>query len=105
MAAVGNTLFLRLEGPLQAWGDSSKFVIRRTMEAPTKSGVLGLVCCAMGVSRDLARERLRSLNDLRMAVRIDRPRHRWWDYHTVGARIGVLTAGGRVTRTASTGTL
>ena len=33
-----NTLFLRLEGPLQAWGDhESKFVIRRTAEAPTKS--------------------------------------------------------------------
>ena len=46
-----NTLFLRLEGPLQAWSDTSKFVIRRTMEAPTKSGVIGLICCSMGVRR------------------------------------------------------
>ena len=60
-----NTLFLRLEGPLQAWGDTSKFVIRRTMDAPTKSGVLGLLCCAMGLSREKARERLPELNGWR----------------------------------------
>jgi CRISPR system Cascade subunit CasD len=48
---IANTIFIRLEGPLQAWGDTSKFVIRRTMDAPTKSGVLGLICCAMGLSR------------------------------------------------------
>lgn len=46
-----NTIFLRLEGPLQSWGDTSKFVMRRTMEAPTKSGIIGLICCAMGRDR------------------------------------------------------
>jgi len=99
-----NTLFLRLEGPLQAWGDTSKFVIRRTMDAPTKSGVLGLLCCAMGLSRQAARERLPELNGLAMGVRIDRPGTRWWDYHTVGAGIGILRADGKeIKRTASTG--
>ena len=87
-----NTLLLRLEGPLQAWGDTSKFVIRRTMEAPTKSGVLGLLCCAMGLSREKAREGLPELNGLAMGVRIDRPGTRWWDYQTVGAGIGLTTA-------------
>lgn len=90
-----NTLFLRLEGPLQAWGDNSKFVIRRTMEAPTKSGVLGLICCAMGLSREAARDRLPKLNGLSMGVRIDRSGTRWWDYHTVGAKIGILKADGK----------
>jgi CRISPR system Cascade subunit CasD len=99
-----NTLFLRLEGPLQAWGDNSKFVVRRSMEAPTKSGVLGLVCCAMGLSRWEARERLPQLNTLAMGVRIDRPGMRWWDYHTVGARIGLTTAGGGL-KTGAQGTL
>lgn len=89
-----NTIFLRLEGPLQAWGDTSKFVIRRTMDAPTKSGVLGLVCCAMGLERQAARERLPELKGLAMGVRIDRPGMRWWDYQTVGAGIGMTTAGG-----------
>jgi len=98
-----NTLFLHLEGPLQAWGDNSKFVIRRTMEAPTKSGVLGLICCAMGLSRQKAGEHLEELNKLRMGVRIDRPGTRWWDYHTVGAKIGLLKAEGGIKRTASTG--
>lgn len=99
-----NTLFLRLEGPLQAWGDTSKFVIRRTMEAPTKSGVLGLICCAMGLSRQTARERLPELNKLAMGVRIDRKGTRWWDYQTVGAGIGMTTAGGGV-KTGAQGTL
>lgn len=99
-----NTLFLRLEGPLQAWGDTSKFVIRRCMDAPTKSGILGLACCARGLSRMAARERLPELNTLSMAVRIDRPGTRWWDYHTVGAGIGMTTAAGEV-KTGAKGTL
>lgn len=87
------TLFLRVEAPLQAWGDTSKFVIRRTMEAPTKSGIFGLICCAEGLSRQAARARLEVLREnLKMAVRIDRPGIRWWDYHTVGAKVGVLRA-------------
>lgn len=99
-----NTIFLRLEGPLQAWGDTSKFVIRRTMDAPTKSGVIGLICCAMGLSRQTARERLPEMNRLAMAVRIDRKGTRWWDYQTVGAGIGMTTAGGGL-KTGAQGTL
>lgn len=99
-----NTLFLRLEGPLQSWGDTSKFVIRRSMDASTKSGVLGLVCCAMGLSRQAARNRLPELNKLTMGVRIDRAGTRWWDYHTVGAGIGMTTAAGGI-KTGSAGTL
>lgn len=91
-----HTLFLRLEGPLQAWGDTSKFVIRRTMEAPTKSGVLGLIACAMGTPRDKVRDCYARLNALRMGVRIDRHGILWWDYHTVGAGIGLTTAAGDV---------
>jgi len=104
MTDTVNTLFLRVEGPLQAWGDTSKFVIRRTMEAPTKSGVLGLICCAMGLSREAARERLPELNKLAMGVRVDRPGIRWWDYHTVGAGVGLLTAEGKL-KTGAQGTL
>lgn len=99
-----NTVFLRLEGPLQSWGDTSKFAIRRTMDAPTKSGVLGLICCALGLSRDAARDRLPELRTLAMGVRLDRPGMRWWDYHTVGAGVGMTTAGGGV-KTGAQGTL
>ncbi len=100
---TGSTVFIRLEGPLQSWGDTSKFVIRRSMEAPTKSGVLGLICCAMGLSREAAREVLTDLNTLVMGVRIDRAGMRWWDFHTVGAKVGILNAKGHVKKTASTG--
>jgi len=41
-------LLLWLEAPLQSWGHDSKFGRRDTLNFPTKSGILGLVCCAMG---------------------------------------------------------
>jgi CRISPR system Cascade subunit CasD len=104
MSAASNTLFLRLEGPMQAWGDTSKFVIRKTMEAPTKSGIIGLLCCAKGLSRQEAHSHLKDLSRLKMGVRLDRPGVRWWDYHTVGAKIGLLRADGKgIKRTATTG--
>lgn len=92
-----NTLFLRLEGPMQAWGDhQSKFVVRRTAEAPTKSGVIGLLCAALGVERHTAAESwIPTLSELRMGVRVDRPGVFWWDYHTVGARLPMRTAEGK----------
>ncbi|MCB5229101.1 MAG: type I-E CRISPR-associated protein Cas5/CasD [Candidatus Cloacimonetes bacterium] len=92
-----NTLFLRLEGALQAWGNNeSKFVIRRTADAPTKSGVFGLLCAALGVTRlDAEKDWLPQLQKMRMGVRIDRPGIRWWDYHTVGAGQEMRKAGFR----------
>lgn len=89
-----NTLFLRLEGALQSWGvQESKFVIRRTSEAPTKSGVIGMLCAALGISRRDADEHwLPEFKKMTMGVRIDRPGVRWWDYHTVGAGMRMRTA-------------
>lgn len=94
---TADTLFLRLEGPLQAWGNQeSKFVIRRTSEAPTKSGVIGLLCAAKGIDRaEAATEWLPKLSQLRMAARIDARGVRWWDYHTVGAGMQMRTAEGK----------
>jgi len=39
---------LWFEAPLQSWGGDSRFYRRETMDFPTKSGVLGLICCALG---------------------------------------------------------
>lgn len=39
---------LWLEAPLQAWGADSRFGRRSTLRFPTRSGILGLVCCALG---------------------------------------------------------
>ncbi|MGL4204657.1 type I-E CRISPR-associated protein Cas5/CasD [Aeromonas popoffii] len=41
-------LLLWLEGPLQSWGHDSRFGRRDTLHFPTKSGVLGMVCAALG---------------------------------------------------------
>lgn len=41
-------LLLWLEAPLQSWGHDSKFGRRDSLDFPTKSGVLGLICCARG---------------------------------------------------------
>ncbi len=48
MSENNKYLLLWLEGPLQAWGQDSKFGVRDTLNFPTRSGVLGLLCCARG---------------------------------------------------------
>ncbi len=78
-----NTLFLRLEGPLQAWGLRARWSERDTADAPTKSGIIGLLGCALGLHR--CDRRLRDLSDrLRIGVRVDLPGTPLRDYHTVG---------------------
>jgi CRISPR system Cascade subunit CasD len=92
---MSDALFLRFEGPLQAWGShQAKFAVRRTMKAPTKSGVFGLLASAAGIEREETPDWLRSYTALRMGVRIDRPGMLWWDYHTVGAEQRMPTAKG-----------
>lgn len=44
-------LILRLEGALQSWGDHSKWDVRDSGDFPSKSGVVGLLSCAMGLER------------------------------------------------------
>lgn len=41
-------LLLWLEAPMQSWGSDSKFGRRDTQIFPTKSGIMGLVCSALG---------------------------------------------------------
>lgn len=76
-----NVLALRLAGPLQSWGASSRFTRRTTESAPTKSGVIGLLAAAAGFERGDDR-RLAPLAALRFAVRIDQPGTRIRDFHT-----------------------
>ncbi|MGW6454437.1 type I-E CRISPR-associated protein Cas5/CasD [Streptomyces sp. NPDC055078] len=71
-------MLLRLAGPLQAWGSSSRFVQRTTENAPTKSGVLGLLAAAEGRSRSAD---ISDLAALRFGVRIDQPGSRLVDFH------------------------
>lgn len=84
-------LLLRLAGPMQSWGTQSRFSNRDTGLEPSKSGVIGLICAALGFPRDaesITRNGLRiSLTDLaklRMAVRVDREGRMSRDYQTTG---------------------
>jgi len=76
------TLLLRLAGPMQSWGTQSRFTNRDTGLEPSKSGVIGLLCAALGRPRDAP---LDDLNALRMGVRVDQPGSMRMDYHTAGA--------------------
>lgn len=83
-------LLLCLCGPMQSWGTQSRFTNRDTELEPSKSGVIGLVCAAMGVSRqDLAS--LEKLAGLKMGVRVDSEGVMKHDYHTA---LNVAKAGG-----------
>lgn len=76
---MSHTLLLRLAGPMQSWGVQSRFTIRDTATEPTKSGVIGLCCAALGRPRDAPIEDLASL---RMAVRADSEGAMRRDFHT-----------------------
>lgn len=93
---MANTLFLRLEGPLQSWGERGRWSVRDTASEPTKSGVVGLLACALGWAAD---DDIRELSgSLRMGVRVDRPGVRLTDYHTIGGGYdspALLTAAGK----------
>lgn len=65
---MGNPyLLLWLEAPLQSWGHDSKFGRRDTLNFPTKSGVLGLLCCALGAGGE-QKELLARLASLEQTV-------------------------------------
>ena len=48
---------LWFDAPLQSWGFASRFQRRTTGLFPTKSGVLGIVCAAMGLAKGSTAER------------------------------------------------
>jgi CRISPR system Cascade subunit CasD len=75
------TLLLRLAGPMQSWGTKSRFDERDSDLIPSKSGVIGLLCAAMGIDRE-ERESVLHLAALRMGVRIDQPGVLRYDYQT-----------------------
>lgn len=100
-------LALLLDAPLQSWGFESYFQRRTTGLHPTKSGVIGMTCAAMGLAKGSAEEQatLPILAGLKMtSITIPRRRTNPWsgeaeelavvrqeDFHTV---IGTRRASG-----------
>lgn len=78
-----STLLLRLVGPMQSWGTTSRFDQRDTGKEPSKSGVVGLLAAALGIDRE-EWTNLEPLTHLTMGVRHDRPGVPKRDYQTAG---------------------
>lgn len=90
---MSNTLFMRLEGPFQSWGERARWSVRDTSTEPTKSGVVGLLGCALGITSDIE---LRDLSrSIQIGVRCDRQGTYLVDFHTIVG--GVMTAEGKLT--------
>lgn len=73
------SLLLLLKGPMQSWGDESRYGTRATGATPSKSGVIGLLAAAQG------RQRTDSIEDLvrlDFAVRVDQSGSLMRDYQT-----------------------
>ena len=64
-----DTLLIQLVAPMQSWGVQSLHGDRDSGLEPSKSGVIGLICAAMGMDRTYD---LSELAALRMGVRVDR---------------------------------
>lgn len=80
------TLLLRLVGPMQSWGTTSRFDQRDTGKEPSKSGVVGLLAAALGIDRENWTD-LEPLTCLYMGVRHDRPGVPKRDYQTAGCAV------------------
>ncbi|HOA25396.1 MAG TPA: type I-E CRISPR-associated protein Cas5/CasD [Aggregatilineales bacterium] len=93
---MSGTLLLRLSGPMQSWGTQSRFDRRDTGREPSKSGVIGLLCAALGRPRT---EPVDDLASLRMGVRVDQPGRVEHDYHTASSDSFYLVSGKSESRT------
>ncbi|WP_127842012.1 type I-E CRISPR-associated protein Cas5/CasD [Actinomyces wuliandei] len=74
-----HSLLLLLRGPLQSWGDDSRYTVRQTRPYPGKSGVLGLLAAAQGRRRT---DPVEDLARLSFGVRVDQPGRVLKDFQT-----------------------
>lgn len=99
-----SVLLMRLAGAMQSWGTQSRFSIRDTGREPSKSGVIGLLCAALGKPRDETIDdgfpALEILANLKMGVRVNCEGVPSVDYQTAGGdhrqghEYGVVKASG-----------
>ena len=108
-------LVLLLDAPMQSWGFSSRFQRRTTEMHPTKSGVIGLICAAIGLAKNSTEEgeMLPELTKLKMtSITIPRAKRdgvgtllalRLEDFHTTGGGYDKRTQSQFIPRKASGG--
>ncbi len=71
------------DAPMQSWGYQSKFDQRTSLSHPTKSGVTGLICAAIGIPKN-DDDALVEIASLDMIVYVLKYPNRISDFHTVG---------------------
>jgi len=93
MSAKPAFLALVLDAPLQSWGFESRFERRTTGLHPTKSGVIGMICAAMGLAKGVKEEQatLPALAEVHMtSIAIPRTRLNLWSGETEDLAVGRL---------------
>lgn len=88
---MADYLVLKLQGPMQAWGEHTFEGLRPSANFPTRSGILGLLGACFGIARN-ERDRLQALADsIAMAVRVDTRRISRKDGTTRSLRVVKMT--------------
>ncbi len=99
MNAENKCLALYLDAPLQSWGYQSRFDRRTSFSFPTRSGITGMICAAMGFDR-CDTGALKKFADLTMTMLMFQSHGRLIDFHTVGGGWDKKTAPGNIVKTA-----
>lgn len=87
-------LILKLQGPMQAWGEHSFEGLRPSNYVPTRSAVIGLLGACLGIKREEKNRYKELVDSIGMAVRVDMRKspdnedkglmqQKMTDYHTV----------------------
>lgn len=97
---MSDVLLIPSVGPMQSWGTRSRFRERDTEREPSKSGVIGLLCAALGWDRVLNEFDGITLNELavlKMGTRADQEGLLKRDYQTA---LDIITADGKISKDA-----
>lgn len=85
-------LLLRLEGPLQSWGLRARWDVRDSGDEPSKSGIIGLLGCALGYP--MYDTRLEDMDhQIVLGIRVEHPGRHLTDYHTITGVIPTADGG------------
>lgn len=77
------TIIARLAGPLQSYGEQTRFSARGTLPYPTYAALIGLARSALGLGRQVEVEAYQWLRNLSMAIRVDKEGTLLVDYQTI----------------------
>ncbi|CAG4902542.1 type I-E CRISPR-associated protein Cas5/CasD [Acidithrix sp. C25] len=78
-----STIVARLAGPLQSYGEQTRFSARGTLPFPTYGALIGLARASLGLGRQVEVEASQWLRNLSMAIRVDKAGTLMVDYQTI----------------------